>query len=287
MRIAISGTEFDDNEPAMALVTLALQFSVSYVEFWFPTNSAAVGLERSLQEIAAAGLHIACISTGSELYRDGGSVPDQHLLIEAIELASRVGAPYVNTYFGYARRRDDDTAIAVYGRLLKPCLEAAERCGVTIVLENEFDAFRHDPVESDITRRPVVLRRLAETVGHARFQLNFDPSNFYCAGIEPFPYAYKLLRDFIAYVHVKDVARGDDSLGGRWRVFPDNDDRYATRDLGSGAVNWHGLLAALRQDDYRGFLTVEPHATVAWRAAAFESACNRLRQWGAEEVAHG
>ena len=69
---------------------------------------------------------------------------------------------------------------------------------IHVALENAF---------IKITRQPEDLLAIIREVDHPRFGANFDADNFYNAGIEPFPYAYELLRGHIIQLHAKDSAR--------------------------------------------------------------------------------
>jgi sugar phosphate isomerase/epimerase len=283
IRIAISGTELDPAEPIDELIDCARDLGIAFVELWWPRNTEREGLEHTLDRIASSGIQIACVCDGSELYRDGGSVEDQQLLSRSIELAAKVGAPCANTYFGHYPVLDDSRAIECYSRLLAPCLEAACRSNVTVVLENEFNAFGVDPAGSDITRRPSVLRRLFEEVNNRWFRLNFDPCNFYCAGVEPYPYAYEVLKPYIGYCHVKDGGVMDSMLDAEnpmtgWRRFTDNERQFVMRPLGQGAIPWATLIARLRDDGYNGFLTLEPHAEKPLRRTAWEQSADFVRR---------
>lgn len=280
--LAISGTELEPTESIAELIECARDLAIPFIELWYPRNTTVDGLERTLALIREAGLRVACVATGSELYRHGGSLDDQKLLTEAIDLARRVQAPFVNTYFGYHEKLDDDLALSTYRRLLEPCLARAIESNVTIVLENEFNAFGVDHAASDITRRPLSLRRLFEEVDCPSFRLNFDPCNFYCAGTEPFPYAYELLRPFISYVHVKDGSRFDAALADAadvsgWRHFTDYDNEFVMRPMGGGAVPWANLLRRLNDDGFAGFLTLEPHAEIAQRRDAWRQSADYVR----------
>lgn len=282
MKIAISGTELGAEETISPLLRAARALRVSYVELWFPRNTARQGVEGVVRSLEEAEVQVACVASGSELYREGGSSDDQKLLLEAIRLAGEVGAPFANTYFGYAASRNDEEAIKIYAGLLGPCLEEAVNRGVTIVLENEFNAFAVDDARSDITRRPESLRRLFELVDSNRFRLNFDPANFLCAGVSPVVEAYETLSDWIGYVHIKDIAeRGRDpaprGCGLRWRSFRDFDREFIATPLGYGAVPWEDLLLLLHQDGYEGFLTLEPHAETGDRTDAWQQSADFLR----------
>jgi sugar phosphate isomerase/epimerase len=271
--VALSGTELSADEPIEVLCDAAAALGVEAVELWHPLNTAGLGVTGTLDVIHASGLRVACVSTGSELYRNGGSTADQSLLLEAIDIAGRCNAGLVNTYFGYAGVRDDDVAIETYARLLEPCLAHAAAHGVVIALENEFNAFGHDSLASDITRRPDAVLRLVERVDSQSFVLNFDAANFLCAGVPPLD-AYARLRDHIGYCHLKDVSAGTEpaSLTADWRVYHDFDRSYRTAPMASGAVGWLELLPRMVSDGYCGFLTLEPHSQPAIRLDAWRQA---------------
>lgn len=278
MNICLSGTELEPDESLEFLFDNAHRCNARFVELWHPRNTGA-GIMEVQRLLDQYHTQVVCVATGSELYRKGGSVADQELLCEAIRLAHELKAPLVNTYFGYASVQDDPSAIETYAALLQPCLELAERYNITICLENEFNAFGVDPCRSDITRRPAVLLQLMERVDHPRFRLTFDPSNFYCAGIEPFPYAYELLKSHIGYVHVKDVQQlKSDKPDPLWKVYTDYNDQYITCAMGAGAVNWNGLLRQLQHDNYGGYYCLEPHGAAAQREASWLQAVQYLRK---------
>lgn len=278
MKICLSGTELEKEESLAFLLDNAHRCNARFIELWHPRNTGA-GIAEVRRMLGQYHTQVVCVATGSELYRNGGSTVDQELLCEAIRLAAELKAPLVNTYFGYASIQDDQQAIDTYVALLQPCLDLAEQCGVTICLENEFNAFGVDPCRSDITRRPHALLQLMERVNSPRFRLTFDPANFYCAGIEPFPYAYDLLKSYIGYVHVKDVQQlNNDRPDPRWKVYTDYTDRYVTCALGAGAVNWNGLLQQLQADRYDGYYCLEPHGAASMRETSWLQAVRYLRK---------
>jgi sugar phosphate isomerase/epimerase len=254
---------------------IASEYGVEWLELFHERNYTEANGEQVVAEVAGRGLRIAAIDGLSQLYREPALAErNQQVLRYQIELAAAAGAPYAVTYYGFGGERDDARSMQVYAERLAPCLELAEQLNVTILLENEFDSAALDPAGTDITRRPEVVRELIEHVGSERFRTNFDPSNYNFAGVEPFPYAYEILRDVIAYVHVKDGHRlselgpaHDEELWVRSRDF---DRPYGWCPVGEGAVNWDGLLRALVRDGYDGFIGLEPHcqhrhAEDAWR----------------------
>ncbi len=275
MKLAISGTgDFYEGASITMLLGVARRHQIDHVELWFPKNTRVEGLERSIALIREAGVNVIAVSTWTHLYLPGDVAVQQSLLLEGIEVAHRLGARMANTYFGHGPVREDNVdgqAIASYIENLQPCLEQAAALGVTLCLENEFDVLGDDPQASDITRRPERIRELVERINSPYFRLTFDACNFYFAGVEPYPYAYEVLQDYIGYVHLKDGARYDQNRHGDQVLrFTDHSGEYVCLPLGQGAINYHGLLSRLEADGYAGFLTLEPHVEAERVAETYE-----------------
>jgi sugar phosphate isomerase/epimerase len=278
--IGISGTEFRGAHVA-ELLRAAVEVGADAVEVWYPENFTAGGVKATCARLAAWAGGIAAVSVGVEVGETADVDGTQGRLIEALAICGQLGASRLNTYFGAPGYRDDLRSGDVFLRNIQPVLRQAERLGVTILLENEFDAFGRDHVRGDLTRRPMALRGLLRRAGSERLKLNFDAANFYCAGVEPFPYAYTILVNDIGYVHVKDVRHANPAVpeapDEHWCRYRDYDRVYLTTTLGSGAVNWTGLLRQLANDGYHGPLTLEPHAQPAFRAASLADGVTWLR----------
>ncbi|GGZ01369.1 hypothetical protein GCM10010300_51700 [Streptomyces olivaceoviridis] len=278
-QIAISGTEFRD-EPLDTLLRTADEVGVTAIELWSPENLRTESGGDAEARLAAWSGRVVAVSVGVENAETEDVPGNRARLIDALELADRVGAPVVNTYFGAPGYRDDRRTAEVLARNLEPVLRRAESLGVTLVLENEFDAFGRDRYRGDLTRRPDALRAAVRQIGSPRLRLNFDAANFYCAGVEPFPYAFDVLAEDVEYLHVKDIRYADTTRpepDGPWVRYHDYDRAYETTALGTGAVNWPGLLAGLAANGYSGPLTLEPHARREHRTAAFAQAADWLR----------
>jgi sugar phosphate isomerase/epimerase len=264
VKLVVSGTgEYYEGEPITKLLGVATSLGVPFIDVWYPKNTRVEGLERSARLIAESGLQVVCVSTWTHLYWPGDASGQQELLIEGIEVAQRLGASIVNTYFGHGHVLDDERAIDGYLANLRPCLERAEALGVTLCLENEFDVLGDDPQASDITRRPERIRQLVRRVDSEHFRLTFDPCNFYFAGVEPYPFAYEVLKDWIGYVHLKDGARYDHSRHAGMLRYTDHSGEYVCLPLGQGAINTEGLLGRLTADGYSGYFVLEPHVEEA------------------------
>lgn len=274
-RLAVSGTEFRGS-PLDSLLRFADDLAVGAVELWCPGNLGDLDPGRVEEKVSQWSGTVVAVSAGVEMGGEENIESATTSLVDAIDLAHRLGAGRVNTYFGAPGFRDDVRSGRRFLDQMQRALARAEECGVRIVLENEFNAFGRDDVEGDLTRRPDALASLLQTADSPWLRLNFDPANFLCAGVEPFPHAYSVLRDLIDYVHVKDVRTGSaDELSG-WVTFHDYDRAYSTTELGAGEVDWPGLLRALEDDGYAGYLTLEPHVTPEHRRAAFAQAASWL-----------
>lgn len=261
MKLAVSGVELEPGEHPDGLIAAAQAAGASAVELWHDRNTSALGVERTVAEIEAAGLSFACVTSQIELYVPAGVDEAQRALIETIELAARVGAPFANAYFGYAPVRDDEAALAGYAAAVAPCVERAHQLGVTLLLENEFNAFDLDPAHSDMTREAERMRRIYDRVDHPAFGFTFDPANFAFAGVRDLLGAYETVRDAVRYVHVKSgrpIAADAPPLEG-WSRYTDDADAYTTCGLEEGIVDWPAVLARLAEHGFDGYLVVEPH----------------------------
>lgn len=274
MRLALSGTELGPGDGVGPLLQACRELAVEVVELWYPQNTAPSGVEATVAALAAAGVRVGCIGTATELGGDGDVSAAQRTVSEAVVLAARHGAELVNTYFGWPEERDDEQAIRRYVRNVAPCLELATRHGVTITLENEFDAFTRDPLGTDLTRRPAALAQLLATVDSDRFRIAFDPCNALFAGLDPLA-MFSVIERWVVYVHLKDgvaVDADEDALPG-WRRFTDHGRHWSTTAMGIGQVGWERLFTALKQRGFDGLLALEPHGQraelrTAWRQAA-------------------
>lgn len=114
----------------------------------------------------------------------------------------------------------------------------AAQAGLTLVHENERDIY------GDVPERCLDIHRV---VNSPALRNAFDPANYVLCGVKPMIDAWPLLGELTAHVHVKDATFSDQSI----------------QPAGEGDGDVPGLLAALAERDYRGFLTLEPHLKFA------------------------
>ena len=88
--------------------------------------------------------------------------------------------------------------------------------------------------------------RLLEALPHPSLGVVWDPANAYVAGENSFPDGYELLpANRIVHVHAKDC-----HMDGHTPVWGP---------LGTRAIDWKGQIAALLDDRYAGYLSLETH----------------------------
>ncbi|WP_105616153.1 sugar phosphate isomerase/epimerase family protein [Vallitalea okinawensis] len=113
-------------------------------------------------------------------------------------------------------------------------LDAAKKYDVTLLHENEKRIY------GDTAERCLDL---VETLKNDQMKLIFDPANFIQCGVETYPHAFNLLKEHIVYFHIKDAL--DDS----GKVVPS----------GYGKGHIETILTIMKEANYEGFLSLEPH----------------------------
>jgi sugar phosphate isomerase/epimerase len=173
---------------------------------------------------------------------------------ETIRVAKELSEPFVNCYaYYFALGHDADIKSLV--KVMKPIVDYAEEMEITVVLENEAH---------DASGTPEGMLKILKALNSDHFRTNFDATNYYHANIEPFPYAYELLKDYIAYIHLKNGCRfiqgiHPDYAKGAPFAPPNTSSYIFYTPLPYGAVNIEGLITRLKDDGYEGFCTLEPH----------------------------
>ena len=164
-----------------------------------------------------------------------------------VDIAERLDAGYIRMFSFYPPERPDSAAgegdgaahewtagerEEVIRRLRRMTAYAGER-DVVLLHENEKGIY------GDTAERCANLMR---ELGCRHFQAVFDPANFVQCGQDT-KEAYEALRNFIAYVHVKDAREEDGN------VVP----------AGAGDGNVGHILKGLLDSGYEGYLSLEPH----------------------------
>jgi len=188
-------------------------FSISF------TTDDATERERSISHVTR------CLEIAAELDASG-----------VLVIPGWVGLPWDKS----APTVPYDVAFERTRSALETLAPAAERTGVSIMLENIWNRFLLSPLE---------FRDLLDAVDSPRVKAIFDVGNIVLVG---YPAQWiRILGSRIQEIHLKDYRASVGTVDG-------------FVDLLSGDVDWAEVMAALREIGYDGFLTAEvfpaPHA---------------------------
>lgn len=276
MEIGIAAWEFPWLSPEEVLEK-ARSYGLRWVDIISPRPEELPRWQRAMD---ATGVRVAAVGSLSKM--NATAQPDvaeiQQMLLNDIAAAKALGCPYSITYFGGNLAYDGKAAMQRYKRNIRPVLEGAERAGVTILIETEYNR-----ITTDVTRTAEGCLELVEYVDSPFFKVNFDPCNLHIAGEEAFPYAYELLRDHSPHMHLKDAVKFNPySHGFKYRKVLQTDARgsWVCVALGSGAMNYEAFLRRLQQDNFQGVATIELHTLPELQEATFADSVAYLQSKG-------
>ena len=159
--------------------------------------------------------------------------PHLELLKRVINTAKILGTKYIRVFSFYMPQKDYTPYRDEVMRRMRMMADIAEDEGVMLLHENEKNIY------GDIASRCL---EIVEEINSPALKCVFDPANFIQCGQKIYPDAYKLLRPYIEYMHIKDAT-------DEGNVVPS----------GLGIGNIKAVLSELRDSNYHGFLSLEPH----------------------------
>lgn len=164
-------------------------------------------------------------------------------------IAEGVGTRLIRVFSFYPPKGTPEAGFDAYveesAHRLRRMAELAQRDGFRLVLENEKG------IVGDTVAR---CHALMTAVGGADLGFAWDTANFVQVGEARLTErGWPLLGGYIEHVHVKDAFLAD----GKVCV------------AGAGEGQVRELLVALRDRGYRGFLSLEPHLTIAGHSSGF------------------
>lgn len=160
---------------------------------------------------------------------------EEHLqkLDRVITIAKELGTKYIRIFSFYVEDGEQETYRDEVIRRMKEMTALAEKRGVILLHENEKGIY------GDIAVR--CLDVLKE-VNSPNLRAVFDPANFIQCGQKTFPDAFEMLEDYVVYMHIKDAMESG-------KVVP----------AGYGAGEVQKIINCLKEKNYEGFLSLEPH----------------------------
>ena len=149
------------------------------------------------QKLDDAGITVSAIGSPlGKIRLDGDLGEHMEKAKHVFETANGLGARYVRMFSFYAPEGKNivdmkDVVVDALGEMLR----IARQHGVVLCHENEAKIY------GDMPSR---CRELLDIFG-GELKCVFDMGNFVLEGVDPYPEAYELLREYIAYFHIKDA----------------------------------------------------------------------------------
>ena len=179
---------------------------------------------------------IALSALGSPLGKIGiDEAFDKHFeeFKRACEIAQRMGTGNIRMFSFYVSDEQRDSMKEKVFERLGRFVDYASGNGIVLLHENEKGIYGEKAAE---------CRELMDEFAGEHFKAIFDFANFVQAGQDTLE-AYELLKDYIAYIHVKDARKENGT------VVP----------VGYGDGNVETILKKLFEKGFDGFLSLEPH----------------------------
>jgi len=175
-----------------------------------------------------------------------------------IRMAAALGAGYCRVLSGQRRPElSRSQGLALVIECIEACLPEAEKCGVTLVIENHYkDDFWSYP---EFAQKMDVFCELVELISHPRFGVNYDPSNAFLAGDDPLE-LLRRVKDRVVTMHASDRSLVSGTLEDLRRE-EDGAEGYAKRlrhgEIGKGLNDYDAIFSTLRGAGFDGWVSIE------------------------------
>ncbi|MBI2498086.1 MAG: sugar phosphate isomerase/epimerase [Opitutae bacterium] len=175
-----------------------------------------------------------------------------------IRMAAALGASYCRVLSG--QRRPEVTiaqGLDYVTGAIEACLPEAEKCGVTLILENHYkDDFWRFP---EFAQQMDVFCALVDRIRHPRFGVNYDPSNAFIAGDDPIELLQRV-KARVVTMHASDRYLAEGTLADLRRE-ESGAEGYARRlrhgTIGKGLNDYDAIFGLLRGAGFDGWISIE------------------------------
>lgn len=202
------------------------------------TNISDLSIETAevlKRRMDAAGIQVSSIGSPiGKIKITDDFLPHMEKLKHTMKIAKILNTTYIRVFSFYIPEGEDPQTYCeeVLCRM-RAMADAAKEENLILLHENEKGIY------GDTALR---CKDLLESVNSPHLRAVFDPANFVQCGQKVYPDAYELLRPYVVYMHIKDAtANGSVVPAG----------------LGIGCLT--SLIQALKDSNYQGFLSLEPH----------------------------
>jgi len=172
---------------------------------------------------------------------------DLERLKKAISLAHSFETKYIRIFSYYFPEESHVSYSKEVIRRIKEMTEISEKEKIILLLENEDDVYGDTP------------ERCLEILGSINspyLRATFDPANFIMAGVKPYREAFPKMIEYIEYLHIKDARFSDKTI----------------TPAGEGDGEIKEILKELKEKNFDGFLSLEPHLAISGKMSGFSGA---------------
>ncbi|MDP3068674.1 MAG: sugar phosphate isomerase/epimerase family protein [Opitutaceae bacterium] len=175
-----------------------------------------------------------------------------------IRMAAALGAQFCRVLSGQRRPElGREEGLSLVAQSIEACLPEAERCGVTLIIENHYkDDFWSYP---EFAQKMDVFCDLVERIRHPRFGVNYDPSNAFLAGDDPLELLQRV-KHRVVTMHASDRTLISGTLEDLRRE-EGGAEGYAKRlrhgEIGQGLNDYDAIFSTLRGVGFDGWVSIE------------------------------
>ncbi len=175
-----------------------------------------------------------------------------------IRMAATLGARYCRVLSGQRRPALTKAAgLKIVVENIEACLPEAEKCGVTLILENHYkDDFWEFP---EFAQKLDVFCELVDRIHHPHFGVNYDPSNAFLAGDDPLELLERV-KHRVVTMHasdryllsgtLEDLRREEGGALGYAK-------RLAHGEIGKGLNDYDAIFRTLKGVGFNSWISIE------------------------------
>ncbi len=196
-----------------------------------------------MARMAATGVATPCVCIGAFWkYSPAADDPDLRataldLLTRTIEACAAIGADCILVPLTNADQGADDS-VPRWLDFLRQIAPVAEQHGITLALE----ACTRPGMATDED-----TIAMADAIGSPRVAAYLDVANIRMAGTDSVAAVHSFGQKYLAHVHMKDLKENP----------PGSERPFSVVGIGEGMLDFPGIVAALREVGYDGWLTLE------------------------------
>ncbi|MDI3312389.1 MAG: sugar phosphate isomerase/epimerase family protein [Thermoanaerobacterium sp.] len=210
--------------------------------FWKDEND----IDEINKLLSKYNIDVAAYSIGNDFVQENFSERKKQIdaVKKSIDIACRLNTKIVRVFGGDVKKGISfDYAKGWIVESLKECVIYAEQKNVTLVLENH----------GKLAGKANQIKNIIEEVGSDYLKANADVGNFLLVNEDPYK-AIEGLKDYIGYIHLKDLKRVIDEEIGYYSI---DGSKYQGTIVGKGYVPIKEIISLLQHVGYNGFLSIE------------------------------